>query len=358
MTTGYVPRNGQNGTTNLATTGRQTLPAWAARVQGRSATLTSTQYGPNVSTNFPLGRYLEDNDYLGDLGETAGVDFDLDEYNSRYCITPEFPNGTQAYFVTITANGLSAFPYNLGRRFYGTPSGGIVNSITEAVTVLFSGGPNAVETIASAAPSGKDVALVWNSVEGGNYKVEATSDPTVAYSTIATNQAAASASTTTSLTETNGAQSSSQRFYRVTRTATATYDSTTSTTAASTGILSVSPTSANRGTTFTLTINLDPSLNPPPQTAPVNSVTLGTIASTTRTHTSATQVTASFTIPTTATTGSQTVTVTFPGPPGNAAATVSYTLANGFTISGTGGTQAATITAGKIQRVTTKVLRR
>ncbi|MCX6934207.1 MAG: YHYH protein, partial [Verrucomicrobia bacterium] len=39
MTPGFVKRDGTNGTTNLASTGRTTLPAWAARVQNRSATL-------------------------------------------------------------------------------------------------------------------------------------------------------------------------------------------------------------------------------------------------------------------------------------------------------------------------------
>jgi hypothetical protein len=49
-------------------------------------------------------------------------------------------------------------------------------------------------------------------------------------------------------------------------------------------------------------------------------------------------VTAGFTIPTTASLGTQTVSVVFPGPPGNATNTVTYTLANGFTISATGST--------------------
>src|SRR4051812_14872487 len=83
--TGYVSRDGTNGTTNLATTGRHSIPAWATRVQNRSATLTNSQYGPAISTSFPLGRYIEDHDYLGDLGKTQGVNFDLDEYNGRTC---------------------------------------------------------------------------------------------------------------------------------------------------------------------------------------------------------------------------------------------------------------------------------
>ena len=54
---------------------------------------------PNVSAWYPLGRYIEDHDYLGDLGKKQGRDFDLDENNARFCVTPEFPNGTWAYFV-------------------------------------------------------------------------------------------------------------------------------------------------------------------------------------------------------------------------------------------------------------------
>ena len=42
--------------------------------------------------------------------------------------------------------------------------------------------------------------------------------------------------------------------------------------------------------------------------------------------------TAQFTIPAGAATGAQTVTVIFPGPPGNPGATVTYTLAGGFTV--------------------------
>jgi hypothetical protein len=43
-------------------------------------------------------------------------------------------------------------------------------------------------------------------------------------------------------------------------------------------------------------------------------------------------VRASITIPAGASTGAQTVTVVFPGPPDNPTATVTYTLSGGFTI--------------------------
>jgi hypothetical protein len=58
------------------------------------------------------------------------------------------------------------------------------------------------------------------------------------------------------------------------------------------------------------------------------SVSIGTNAGSNRVHVSATQVTASFTLPANAATGAQTVTVTFTTPNG----TNTYTLTNGFTV--------------------------
>ena len=53
---------------------------------------------------------MEDNDYKGDLGMTLGVDFDLNEYNVRYCVTPEFAGGTWAYFTWINADSCTLAP--------------------------------------------------------------------------------------------------------------------------------------------------------------------------------------------------------------------------------------------------------
>jgi hypothetical protein len=176
MVSGFVRRNGSNGTANLAAMGRATLPAWAARANNHAITLSPTEYGPAVNTNYPLGRYVEDNDYLGDLGKTQGIDFDLDEFNGRFCVTPEFPNGTYAYFVSIDASGAPAFPYNIGRSFYGTPSGGAVNNITEAVTTNFVGGANSELRLSSTRPAANLVTLVWSAVEGGSYRIESSTN--------------------------------------------------------------------------------------------------------------------------------------------------------------------------------------
>src|SRR5579884_2852933 len=151
MISGYVPRNGQNGTDNISTTGslRTYLPAWALRFYASAGAQSGTTNGPTVSSSYPFGRYMEDNAYLGDLTNSntgqpykQGTDFDLDEYNGRYCITPEFPNGTYAYFVSIASNGTPVFPYNIGHAFYGKVTGGTVTSITETVTTNYVGGPN------------------------------------------------------------------------------------------------------------------------------------------------------------------------------------------------------------------------
>ena len=61
----------------------------------------------------PLGTYIEDYEYVEGLG-------DLDRYNGRFCVTPEYPNGTYCYFTTITGTtGNPAYPYFIGSEFYG-----------------------------------------------------------------------------------------------------------------------------------------------------------------------------------------------------------------------------------------------
>ncbi len=120
-------------------TKRTTLPGWAAQLHfGDNVRLDRkgeyhlprSDFGPPVSAQYPLGWYTEDYEYVAGLG-------DLDQYNGRWCVTPEFPQGTYAYFVTIDAQGEPAFPYYLGREYYGQATSGRVRSITEPVTVVF-----------------------------------------------------------------------------------------------------------------------------------------------------------------------------------------------------------------------------
>lgn len=73
--------------------------------------------GPNPS-EFPLGTFIEDYEWRP---STQTGKLELDEYNGRFCATPEYPKGTYAYFITIDVNGDPAFPYILGSNYYSLP---------------------------------------------------------------------------------------------------------------------------------------------------------------------------------------------------------------------------------------------
>ena len=67
--------------------------------------------GPLLSEE-PAGKFIEDYEYSFGLG-------DLDQYNGRFCKTPDFPSGRYCYFITIDNSdaGLPQFPYVLGPNF-------------------------------------------------------------------------------------------------------------------------------------------------------------------------------------------------------------------------------------------------
>jgi hypothetical protein len=85
-------------------------------------------YVANVDNNstlrpsgFEVGYFIDDYKFIA-----TG---DLDEYNGRFCVTPEFPNGIYAYFSTIIVNssgggsGISipTYPYVIGDKFKDIP---------------------------------------------------------------------------------------------------------------------------------------------------------------------------------------------------------------------------------------------
>ena len=221
MTSGYRKRDGGNSSTNLNVTGRTTLPQWASRLQGRSTSLASNRYGPNVSTTYILGHYLEDYAYMGDLGLSHGNDFDLDEYNGRFCLTPEFPDGVWAYFTTIEADGTPLFPYNVGRNFYGTPTGGNANTIPSTATRSFIGGPSKQHSARDTDSRDGVITLTWNTVEGASYQVE--QGPDLQNWTEGSEEFTAAAVTQTT-SDTPSLATEKTQFYRLKRTGIANYD--------------------------------------------------------------------------------------------------------------------------------------
>lgn len=78
-------------------------------------TYTTRTSGPAVGGSYPIGCYIEDWQYTASSG-------DLDEHNGRFCITPEYPSGTYAYFTTVGSDLKPVYPYFIGPTLYGTYS--------------------------------------------------------------------------------------------------------------------------------------------------------------------------------------------------------------------------------------------
>ncbi len=91
---------------------------------------TDVSDGPDVGTTYFLGYFREDYAYIDHPEEEY-----LDEHNGRFCVTPEYPNGTYAYFATVDENWNSTYPYVVGPTFYGIINGGKVNSVTGTTTI-------------------------------------------------------------------------------------------------------------------------------------------------------------------------------------------------------------------------------
>jgi hypothetical protein len=142
---GYADTNGTGGIRRMRPsyqlrniTMRDTLP------NGTAASVA----GPAVSASYPLGDFLEDYIYVPGSG-------DLDEHNGRFCVTPDYPNGIYAYFVTVDSTLTPAYPYTAGPTYYGTvnladlgPTSGHV-TITEATTIYSDTGATAINSINS-----------------------------------------------------------------------------------------------------------------------------------------------------------------------------------------------------------------
>jgi hypothetical protein len=109
---GFANADGSGGIVRMrssyqlrAITQRTTLP--------NGTVLPANQYGPSIGGQYPLGAFLEDYEYIAGSG-------DLDAHNGRFCVTPDYPAGTYAYFVTLDAQYQPAYPYVLGPTYYGT----------------------------------------------------------------------------------------------------------------------------------------------------------------------------------------------------------------------------------------------
>lgn len=64
-----------------------------------------------IGNRFPFGFFIQDYQF-----DNSG---DLDEYNGRFIVNEDFPDGTYAYFSTIDSLGNPEYPYQLGSYFKG-----------------------------------------------------------------------------------------------------------------------------------------------------------------------------------------------------------------------------------------------
>ena len=80
--------------------------------------LKSSRTDGPVDAPYDMGTFVDDYEWIAtvDTGKTR-----LDVNNGRFCVTPEYPQGTYAYFVTIDVTNTPVYPYILGENFYSLP---------------------------------------------------------------------------------------------------------------------------------------------------------------------------------------------------------------------------------------------
>lgn len=69
--------------------------------------------GDTLTFEFLAGAFIEDYQFILNSGS-------LDRFNGRFCVTPDFPRGTYAYFATQDINNRPVYPYFVGDAFYGS----------------------------------------------------------------------------------------------------------------------------------------------------------------------------------------------------------------------------------------------
>jgi len=101
---GYInPQNKYSGVTQMTS-------SYVLKTQefdGRPYLYTDTFSYSNPLDHTPLSIIISAGAYMDDYMYSSGQG-SLDQYNGRYCVTPEYPNGTYAYFTTST------FPFIIG----------------------------------------------------------------------------------------------------------------------------------------------------------------------------------------------------------------------------------------------------
>lgn len=237
MVSGYQMRDGSNGSYDIPTNGRDLLPQWSVDLNAQINSTTPASDGPVIDTGrYRLGTFAEDyalksdltgfSQYNGTGTFDESVHFDLNAANVRFCVTPEYPEGTWAYFTSILADGTPFYPYNVASIYFGdnTAASGVAEiPATESITTLFSNPstdqPPSLESIEN---NDSTVTITWNGMEGGIYEISASTDLDT-WST-------PTALTADSQKFTNQDTAELKKFYTISQTGLSAYDTTEFTT--------------------------------------------------------------------------------------------------------------------------------
>lgn len=166
------PIYGAYGHKNTDGTGKITRMISSYRLKNANSRLN----GPTPDMTYPLGCFLEDYEYNSTYGT-------LDDRNGRFCVTPEYPNGTYCYFVTIDESQKPVFPYTLYGSYYGVVTQGNTGPGSGHVTIsetvqTYTGStssldPNSILTTQIYPnPSVGDLTVFIDNTNENNFEVE------------------------------------------------------------------------------------------------------------------------------------------------------------------------------------------
>lgn len=119
----------------------------------------------NNTVDISAGAFVED--YI--FTRTKGT---LDEHNGRFCVTPEYPNGTYAYFLTFKDEQLTIpqFPYVIG------PTSKQTRTIVEKSKITTTREIDSLWTL----PSGSTIARIKERIQVGiKLPISVSSDPSI-----------------------------------------------------------------------------------------------------------------------------------------------------------------------------------
>tara|TARA_B100000131_G_scaffold99906_1_gene97018 strand:+ start:681 stop:4850 length:4170 start_codon:yes stop_codon:yes gene_type:complete len=150
--------SGFNGATTREI--RFTVPVNAPAALYTFAYTTSGHGVRTVQDGYIMGDLVQD--YIWD---TAVSNRTLDAYNGKFGVTPEYPNGTYAYYMCEDGSGAPAFPYAVGPRFYGVPL--FEGDTLPAPVTVFPEGAEGDVVLSTDNPG--QIAYITMSQKGDNY---------------------------------------------------------------------------------------------------------------------------------------------------------------------------------------------